>query len=194
MNTVHGGIDIKEQEIKQRILAAGTEEFHAKGFSGADMRTIAEKAAIAVGTIYNYFPDKASLFMTIVMGEWREFEKEVQEISQNSLSLADKLTEIGKSQLSFIGRHRNVFREIATSPDSKPGVEPSHANLFQPYLLLITQLIQTNAESSIERSLAEKLAALYLSGLIYMPTLLHGQSETDQLGFLVDVITTRISA
>jgi len=55
-----------KQEVRERILTAGKSLFQSKGFSGTTTRDISREAGIAVGTLFNYFPNKESLGMSIL--------------------------------------------------------------------------------------------------------------------------------
>ena len=51
-----------DDEILNNILESGIDEFVDRGFSGANMRGIAQRAGVSVGAIYKYFSDKDSFF------------------------------------------------------------------------------------------------------------------------------------
>ncbi len=53
-------------ETRDRILAAGRDRFGQQGFLAASTRDIAKDAGIAAGTLFNYFPNKESLAMTLL--------------------------------------------------------------------------------------------------------------------------------
>lgn len=53
----------KQAEIRTRILDAAMVLFQKKGYEATNTRDITQKVGIAEGTLYNYFPDKASLFL-----------------------------------------------------------------------------------------------------------------------------------
>ncbi len=53
----------KQEEIRKRILAVAFDFFHEKGYEETNTRDITQRVGIAEGTLYNYFPDKASLFL-----------------------------------------------------------------------------------------------------------------------------------
>jgi len=55
-----------KQEVRDRILAAGKSLFKSKGFGGTTTRDLSGAAGIAVGTLFNYFPSKESLGMSIL--------------------------------------------------------------------------------------------------------------------------------
>ena len=51
-----------DDEILNNILESGIDEFVDRGFCGANMRGIAQRAGVSVGVIYKYFSDKDSFF------------------------------------------------------------------------------------------------------------------------------------
>jgi AcrR family transcriptional regulator len=51
---------------RSAILAAGREQFAARGFDAVGVRDITRATALASGTFYNYFPDKEAVFRAIV--------------------------------------------------------------------------------------------------------------------------------
>ena len=59
----------EKEAIRRRLIEAGKAEFAARGLAGARFDEISVAAGHAKGTIYNYFPNKESLFFEIV-GEW----------------------------------------------------------------------------------------------------------------------------
>ncbi len=56
---------VKEQ-TRDKILRAARKLFVGKGFDQTTTRDIAARAGIAVGTLFNYFPSKEALGMTMV--------------------------------------------------------------------------------------------------------------------------------
>ena len=55
-----------KKEVKERIMNAARSEFGEHGFTKAKMRSIAEKAGVSAGNLYNYFPNKDDLFCALV--------------------------------------------------------------------------------------------------------------------------------
>ena len=56
----------KNELAVDRILECAKEEFMEKGFEGASMRTIAERAGYTTGMVYARFVDKSQLFKELV--------------------------------------------------------------------------------------------------------------------------------
>lgn len=64
-----------KQENRDRILEKAAELFIAKGFEDCTTRDLAVAAGLATGTLFNYFPSKETLAMTMVaeaLGRGRE--------------------------------------------------------------------------------------------------------------------------
>jgi AcrR family transcriptional regulator len=55
-----------KQENRGRILEKSAELFIAKGFDDCTTRDIAQASGLAAGTLFNYFPSKETLAMTMV--------------------------------------------------------------------------------------------------------------------------------
>ena len=53
-------------ETRQRLVKAAVEEFAREGYEGANINRITQAAGVATGTIYNYFPSKNELMLTIL--------------------------------------------------------------------------------------------------------------------------------
>ncbi len=55
-----------KQENRAKIIKAANELFSQKGFEETTTRDIATAAGLAVGTMFNYFPSKETLAMTMI--------------------------------------------------------------------------------------------------------------------------------
>lgn len=54
------------RETRQRLIQAAVTEFANEGFDGASISRITQAAGVAAGTIYNYFPNKNELMLTLL--------------------------------------------------------------------------------------------------------------------------------
>lgn len=57
---------VKGAQTRQHILTVAKTEFLEKGYLGASIRNIAKIAGVTTGAVFRYFPDKESLFHTLV--------------------------------------------------------------------------------------------------------------------------------
>ncbi|MCM3171411.1 TetR/AcrR family transcriptional regulator [Paenibacillus sp. MER 99-2] len=74
---------------EQKLLSCAKSEFLEKGFLGASMRSIAQKASMTTGAIYRYFPDKNALFEALVKPTADEISAYFEEISSYQLQLLE---------------------------------------------------------------------------------------------------------
>ena len=73
---------LKERALDDKIIAAAREEFSEKGYSGASLRKIAEKAGATVGAIQTRYKSKDDLFGCLL----KSFLSEIEELFQNTRS------------------------------------------------------------------------------------------------------------
>lgn len=53
--------EAQKRQTRRRILAAASESFEQRGFEATTMRSVAESAGVAVGTVFVHFEDKRDL-------------------------------------------------------------------------------------------------------------------------------------
>ena len=57
---------------KEKILENAKNEARSKGLEKIGMREISSAYSVALGTLYNYFPDKESLIIATISSIWNE--------------------------------------------------------------------------------------------------------------------------
>ena len=70
-------MQIKKQEIGDKILEVASIEFVKKGFENASLRTIAKKANTSLGNIYHYYPSKEAILDALLEPEVEELKKNI---------------------------------------------------------------------------------------------------------------------
>ena len=76
--SVENGGSVAQRERRTRILDATIELATEGGFDAVQMREVADRAEVALGTLYRYFPSKIHLLVSALS---REFDS-VEEISR----------------------------------------------------------------------------------------------------------------
>ena len=71
-----------QRERRKRILDATLALASKGGYDAVQMRTVAERADVALGTLYRYFPSKIHL---LVSGLAREFERPQEKLNRSPL-------------------------------------------------------------------------------------------------------------
>lgn len=80
---------LRDHSLDGRITAAAREEFSDKGYSGASLRKIAEKAGITVGAIQTRYKSKDELFASLLKPLLDDIETLFQSTKADYYSAAD---------------------------------------------------------------------------------------------------------
>lgn len=135
---------------QQEILAAAARVFAAKGYHTATTREIAAAADLAEGTIFNYFPTKRDLLVTLFE---QGAEGMLEAVLQPELGLPVRQALAGRLEaaLSFYTENRLVIQAIVAEAWTDPELLRTHA---------IPRLSRVAA--GLDRFLCDQIAAGHL--------------------------------
>lgn len=85
---------VLKPELRASILASGEALFAEAGYQGATMARIAERAGMATGNLYRYFPNKDALFDSVITDEFATRFMRLLNARMKSLVRAEQLTEL----------------------------------------------------------------------------------------------------
>jgi AcrR family transcriptional regulator len=89
-----GPLETKKERRRKRIHEAATVLLKEHGFSETRMRDIAQKADLAVGTLYNYYPSKKDLYMRILEEDYEDLNRSSRRELVNLVCTGTDLLEI----------------------------------------------------------------------------------------------------
>lgn len=101
------------KDAKQHILDVSKKIIEEKGFNALTMRDVATQSGYGVGTIYNYFPNKLSILVALLLEEWQNDEKRLKEEIESSPSFHLAIQAIYDEISSFFATHRELFFSIS---------------------------------------------------------------------------------
>ncbi|MEE9128377.1 MAG: TetR/AcrR family transcriptional regulator [Phycisphaerales bacterium] len=129
---------------RERILDAARKLLDDKGFERATTRDIAIEAGIATGTLFNYFPSKEALALTILGEAVEQAESEFQARRWGGESLAELLFALTASVLRCLGPYRRFACQVIETqpgPSSMPTALQASDEALRNYLEHVTELI-----------------------------------------------------
>ncbi|MFC2082974.1 TetR/AcrR family transcriptional regulator [Candidatus Bipolaricaulota bacterium] len=97
---------------KTKISQAAVRVFSREGFHRARMKSIAQEAGVAVGTIYNYFKDKDELLLSVFEDGIRIRMDFLQELGQTSLPIRDQIQHLLESHFAQIREQQELAELI----------------------------------------------------------------------------------
>lgn len=97
---------------KAKISQAAVRVFSREGFHRARMKSIAQEAGVAVGTIYNYFKDKDDLLLSVFEEGIRIRMDFLEELGHTSLPIRDQIQHLLESHFSQIREQQELAELI----------------------------------------------------------------------------------
>lgn len=102
------------------ILSAAQKVFARRGFHSARTSEIAREAGVAEGTLYNYFPSREEIFLSLFDEGWEAFTEQVRRRTGALDDPSDKLKSIFAAAMRLFLRNRSLAQLflMETSPGS----------------------------------------------------------------------------
>src|ERR1035438_357006 len=111
----------KAEETGLRILDSALALFRQEGFDNATMRDIAEKAGVATGAAYYYYPSKDAIVMDFYLRSQAEMQPKMEAALGEAAGLENRLRELIRVKLTHFAPNRSVLRALLRN-----GADPKH--------------------------------------------------------------------
>ncbi|MEK4129316.1 TetR/AcrR family transcriptional regulator [Solibacillus sp. FSL W8-0474] len=102
----------KGEKTRQHLLTIAEEVFGEKGYFNASIVDITQKANVAQGTFYNYFPSKQSIFEELVRNMSHTFRSEIRNAIKTAGSFEESQRIGFRTFFSWVKNHRNLYSII----------------------------------------------------------------------------------
>ena len=115
-------VTARGEATRRRLLNAAETEFGTRGYHGASVSSITQRAEIAQGTFYLYFRSKEEMFLQLV----KDIGHQLRAHSAQAIAKAGNRLEAERlgleAFLQFATRHRGLYRIVQESQFVDPGV------------------------------------------------------------------------
>ena len=102
----------KGEATRRKLMEAAEEIFGLKGFYNTSIVDITQKAQVAMGTFYVYFPGKKDIFEELVKELSHDLRKEISQ-AVAGLATRQEIEEKGLTAfLTYIKKHHNLYRIV----------------------------------------------------------------------------------
>lgn len=133
-----------KERTRQRLLEAGAARFDRDGFAEASTRDIARDAGLAAGTLFNYFPNKESLAMTLLeaaldqgLGRWQESRRGDEDLLEELFAHVAAGLRALRPHRAWVGQ----VLETAMSPFARSSVSREGDAIRARHLETVTDLL-----------------------------------------------------
>jgi AcrR family transcriptional regulator len=108
----------KQQDRRGRMLKSARKAFAESDFHKVLMEDVARDAGVGKGTLYRYFPDKESLYFSVIFDGIHGLKHRIRESLASGDTTETRIRTVGDTLISFLRQNRYFFR-LMNIEDSK---------------------------------------------------------------------------
>ena len=151
---------------RETILLVAEEFFAKQGYAATSIRQIAQKAEIAIATIYNHFSSKEEIILCLVKEAHQQLVRDLGRAKENQ-NLREMIKKAAEAQIQFSRRKGYLFRIMAREWLHTKGPARDYFKKFhQEYSSFFRQIIEKGINKGFLRRVDPDLASHLLIGMI----------------------------
>lgn len=165
--TAHLGLsgDGKRERSKAQnraeILTAARQVFSELGYGAASIRDIIRRTRLAPGTFYNYFPDKESIFRTLVEESTRQLRARVRGARDRATNPEEFMGGAYRAYFTFVAEDRMTFEMLRRNDGAM------RALLGEPTLMASFDELREDLDTAVARGDLPPVDLDYLAGAMW---------------------------
>lgn len=101
-----------ESSSRERILEVARAEFADRGFDGARLQDIAERAGLRHPTLLYYFSSKEGLYAAVIESTVLDWARDIHEAITNKLQGFDQVARLVETAFAFFEEHEDFVRIV----------------------------------------------------------------------------------
>ena len=169
----------KGERTRQAILDAAYNLIIEQGYAATSMRQIAKRAGLALGSIYNHFPSKSDVFMTIILERHPFFQILPLLNSVEGDTVEEYVHKAAQSLVDELGHHPDFLNLLLTEIVEFKGTHvPSLFPKLFPLILPLGQRI-ANLQGAVRpipapvlvRAFLGMFFSYYITGILLGPSM-----------------------
>ena len=163
--------ELKSERSRRTILDAALKLFSHRGYGATSVRDIAEEAGLSTGNVYHHYPDKETIFRTLLDEYWAALGEEDFPFNKALASgtFPDNLEAIGRASELSVRKYREYVALIYVDVVEFDG---SHIRKFYADMAKrFESFLDRHDRSSIEarmRDGVDPVSAMMLAARVYL--------------------------
>jgi len=165
------GLSRKERERlrhKEEIIAVALRLFSDRGFHNVSMQEIAEESEFSVGTLYNFFESKESLFSALMMSCAHRIYEILMPILEEKTNERQRISNYIKAHMQIIEDYAPSIRlylsqNVPSALTVRPDVEPETDAVRNEIHRKLSKIFKSGIRKGIFRDINPWIATLSLS-------------------------------
>jgi len=152
----------RREETRERLLAAALEVFAEQGYHAGTTKAITQRAGVAEGLLFHYFPTKADLLVAVadrapLAAEMRHLVTEAA-----GRPVAEALPAIARGWFRALRRHRTLLRVFCEQANTDPRVHAALRAHGERFAALLADYLAERAALGELRPIDHLVAARML--------------------------------
>jgi TetR/AcrR family fatty acid metabolism transcriptional regulator len=157
---------LKEEITREKIINSALRIFAKEGFFKATVDHIAQATGLAKGTLYLYFKDKASLYVSVIEEHFKVGIEYLHKVEKESTTSTEKLKKIADEWIDTMIRLKSSFfmfsmENINLSSKMMKAVKPIMNVRLKEMIAIISRIIEHGIAKKEFRKIQPRLAALH---------------------------------
>jgi AcrR family transcriptional regulator len=104
----------RKQNTRKSIVSSARQLFVTTGYKAVSMEKVAERADVAVGTLYNYFRSKSEIMLAVAVQDTHGLMIPLSHSELNSLTIEDLIEVFTHRLVKFVSSYpRKLLKELA---------------------------------------------------------------------------------
>ncbi|MCO5991839.1 TetR family transcriptional regulator [Actinoallomurus rhizosphaericola] len=187
----HPGVRSRSQhQRRRRIVQAAAALASRGGVEAMQMRTVAERAGVALGTLYRYFPSKMDLVVAVVSEEMDTLEGSLERRPPRSATAAGRAVEVLMRATRGLMREPELADALIRSL-LLSDVKTDFGNRMTGMLARVTGTDADAGEGGESRILLRSLSSVWVMEMIEM---LRGHTTNEEIQARLEIAAARLLA
>ncbi|MEV1167794.1 TetR family transcriptional regulator [Nonomuraea sp. NPDC049784] len=180
-----------QHQRRKRIVQAAAALASRGGVEAMQMRTVAERAGVALGTLYRYFPSKMDLVVAVVGEEIDLLESSIERRPPGATTPASRAVDVLMRATRGLMREPELADALIRSLIMAEVQTPFGERMTGLLLRVSADGLSLEAASEEQLDLAGSLASVWVQELLEM---LRGRRTYDQIQRRIETAAARLFA
>lgn len=179
--------------VEEKIYNAAYELFSKKGYESVNMKMVANKTGIAVGTLYNYHKNKKSLYLSVLENSWQETLTKLDKILENEKE-SEKLEKLVTELYTEISARKGIAQELMKSSELKEIKKKVINKLKNELLIRIEKALECHKKYKgveLDPETKKRLVKLVFIEIIAMNNEFHDDREKN-IEFIINTVNSML--
>ena len=179
-----------QRERRRRILDATLALAAKGGYEAVQMRAVAERAEVAVGTLYRYFPSKVHLLVSALAREFRRLDQRTERSSPPGDTAQERMKVVVDGITKAMQRDPNLTEAMTRAfmfADASVANEVEEVGFLMDRI--IARAIAEGTPDEVQLSIARVISDVWMSNLVSWLTRRSTAADVSyRLGLTIDLL------